>query len=109
MVKAKTKGLHPELPPMTDCPRFNWCSAPICPLDRDMAKRSGPFGKEPSCRLPKATRIELGKDVPWRGLWPPELATTKRWEDKTPEQRETVLEQLALSRTKSSIAHGPQS
>ena len=43
--------------------------------------------REPKCRLSKATRLELGKDLPWRGLWGNELGALKRWENKTPEER----------------------
>ena len=38
---------------MERCPRYIRCSAPICPLDKDKDKRSGPFRGEPVCRLGK--------------------------------------------------------
>ena len=81
MTGQQTCELHPELLPMLDCPRFDGCSAPICPLDRGMEKRTGPFGKEPSCKLPKAQRAELGASLPWLGLWPREMAGLKQSED----------------------------
>ena len=86
-MRAETRALHPELLPMLDCPRFDWCSAPICPLDRGMEKRTGPFAREPECRLPKAKRMELGKELPWRGLWPAELAAQERWQHNSHEER----------------------
>jgi len=46
-----------------------------------MEKRTGPFGKEPSCKLPKAQRAELGASLPWLGLWPREMAGLKQSED----------------------------
>ena len=116
-----SKEFLDSLKPMMDCPRWRWCWAPICPLDPKMPKRgkaidgARPTGlaatggvKEPECRLPKAKRMELGKNLPWRGLWPRELATTEHWEGMTPEQRATALEKLAQSREESPIAHGSQ-
>ena len=99
-MRAETRETYPELLPMLDCPRFDGCSAPICPLDRGVAKRTEPFAREPVCRLPKAKRMELGGDLPWRGLWPAELGAYGRWENASPEQRSEQGRQMATRRKK---------
>ena len=93
-----SKEFLDSLKPMTDCPRWHRCSAPICPLDPKMPKRGKAIGdsascgvKEPECRLPKAKRMELGKDLPWRGLWPRELAGLKQWERRAPKERRQFI------------------
>ena len=93
-----SKEILDSLKPMMDCPRWHWCWAPICPLDPKMPKRGKAIDgsatdgvKELECRLPKAKRVELGKDLPWRGLWPQELAGLDQWEGKTPEERRQFL------------------
>ena len=70
---------------MLDCPKWDRCSAPLCPLDREMATRSRPIDarkdggvKEPQCTLPQAERLVLGNDLPTLGLFPRELAQRKR-------------------------------
>ena len=92
--------------PMKQCPEFDGCSAPICPLDPGMHKRSGPFPGEPVCTLSKAKRLELGQSLPWRGLWPRELAGLKQWENATEVQRTEKGRQLASRREKSPITNG---
>ena len=74
-----THALHPDLLPMLDCPKWDRCSAPLCPLDREMANRSGRIdarkdgaAREPRCTLPKAERLMLGRDLPTLGLFPME-------------------------------------
>ncbi len=52
---------------MENCPRFNSCSVPICPLDPDMAKRVYVRG-EPKCTMRKGVRIRLGSELPWKGM-----------------------------------------
>ena len=63
-----------ELEPMIRCPRWQRCSAPICPLDPHKELRSGAVADEKRCTLGKAKRMELGALLPSRGLWPAELA-----------------------------------
>ena len=101
-----SKEFLDSLKPMMDCPRWHRCSVPSCPLDPKMPKRgkaidgARPTGsaatdgvREPECRFPKEKRMELGKDLPWRGLWPKELAGLEQWERKTPEeQRQFIVE-----------------
>jgi len=56
---------------MYDCPRFDACSAPLCPLDRDLRKRSH-LKNERICHY-----ITLYSKPPEisniRGVLPPEL------------------------------------
>ena len=91
MPKRATRDLDPELLPMLNCPRHDGCSAPVCPLDRKMHKRTGPFGDELRCRLPKAQRMELGEGLSWRGLWPREIAAMNKWENGTDAQRASQI------------------
>ena len=110
-VKAATRERHPELLPILDCPRWDRCSAPICPLDRRMAQRVAVDGsatggiKETTCALPKSKRMELGKDLPWLGLWPRELAGTRQWADAASEERSEKARQLALGRDRAAITN----
>ena len=76
-----------ELEPMIRCPRWHSCSAPICPLDPQKELRVGPVEDEERCTLPKAKRVELGALLPWRGLWPREIASMKKWAEMTPAAR----------------------
>ena len=92
--------------PMRQCPKFSRCSAPICPLDPGMPKRGEALPGEPLCTLPKAKRLELGQSLPWRGLWPRELAGLKQWESSTEAQRTEKARQLASRRKKSPITNG---
>ena len=82
-----------ELEPMIRCSRWHRCSAPICPLDpqKDMRVPAGPG--ETQCTLPKAKRMELGALLPWRGLWPRELAGVRVWEGKSLSEQAAQAEQ----------------
>ena len=84
-----TGNYDPSDLPMLLCPRFQSCSAPVCPLDPERDVRTGPFtdAHEPSCALSRSKRLELGRDLPWRGLWPRELAATVRYEQMSVEDR----------------------
>ncbi len=70
---AITRSIYPELLPMIDCPRWDYCAAPICPLDPQKHLRDGPFAGngngasgEPLCELPAAELLELLKAGPER-------------------------------------------
>lgn len=89
-----------ELEPMIRCPRWDRCSAPICPLDPQKGMRTGSGTGELVCRLPKAKRLELGALLPWRGLWPRELGQTRRREQESEEVRAEKGRQLAAGRRK---------
>jgi len=89
MPTQQTLELHPDLRPMIDCPRWDGCGVPICPLDPGQEQRDRLAG-EPKCRLSKAKRAELGADLPWRGLTPRELSAQERWEQMTAEEQHQV-------------------
>jgi len=76
-----------ELEPMIRCPRWHRCSAPICPLDPQKEQRVPAGPGETQCTLGKAKRMELGALLPWRGLWPREVASMKKWAEMTPAAR----------------------
>lgn len=105
MAKFKRKEKrHPlENCPMADCPQYKWCSAPKCPLDRDMKKRKY-FRGEPKCTLSKAKRMELGKDLPNKGLFPKELAGYKAWEKRNHESKQSFNEEAKKHRFKKGFA-----
>lgn len=46
--------------PMEECPQFNYCSAPLCPLDPDIDLRSRRYPEEDKCKAQKPTRIKIG-------------------------------------------------
>ena len=111
-MRRETVDLHPRLRPMLDCPRFTRCSAPLCPLDPKLSQRDGRIDgsatggvRERECRLPKAERMELGKGLPWRGLWLRELAARRRCERETMEARVEKARQMALGRKKVPIVN----
>lgn len=85
--------------PQRDCPRWLGCSVNCCPLDpaRDRCTRVDLPG-EPRCRLGKKRRMSIAVKypdlLPWRGLKPPELAATLRWESLTAADREAHLSRL---------------
>jgi len=81
---------------MTQCPRYPKCSVPICPLDAEKDRRVYLKG-EPKCTLPKSIRMRLGKDLPWKGLFPREYATWKQWQGKSPEERSRLAKKLVVS------------
>ena len=62
---------------MKQCPRFDFCSVPICPLDEDKDERIYLRG-EPKCTLGKVYRLRYGKDLPWKGMFPREFSAWKR-------------------------------
>jgi hypothetical protein len=68
------------------CPKFNSCSAPLCPLDIDYNKRSYLKG-EPRCSLRRAKRLKYGSVLPNKGLFPKEYSALKRWQSKSEEER----------------------
>ena len=84
-----------DIRPFKECPRFERCSVNHCPLDPDvyrLERESIPGDRETKCGLPKRRRMEIAarhpEALPWRGLWPAELAAVQRWEAMPPEERE---------------------
>ena len=103
-MKPLTRTLHPELLPMLDCPHYDRCSAPVCPLDPRCDERERKDG-ERQCRLSRAQRKEIGAGLPWRGLWPRELAGVRQWERKAATARTQKVRQLAIGREKAAVTN----
>lgn len=76
------------------CPRFEFCSAPRCPLDPLMQTRFR-FPEEQKCTLGKSIRLKLGNELQNKGLFPKELGGIKSWNSRTPESKESTLKYLA--------------
>ena len=89
------QGEDRNLERLKSCPRFDWCSVPVCPLDekRGQALR---LPDEPVCSLPKPLRVKLGSDLPWKGLSPKEFAGLKSWEKKDPNLRFETIKNLVV-------------
>ena len=65
---------------MRQCPRFDRCSVPICPLDQQQDHRTRLPG-ESKCTLGKSARFRIGQntDLPLQGLTKREWAARQRW------------------------------
>lgn len=50
-----------SIQPYHDCPRFEVCSAPKCPLDLEYELRSQRLQGEEVCKAQKRTRLAIGK------------------------------------------------
>lgn len=94
-----------NLEAIKQCPRFNKCGCPICPLDTDMEKRVY-IKSEEKCTLARSLRQRLGRNVPWRGLFPRELAGLSSWAGRSEESTLRTMHNLALGRSKGSITSG---
>jgi len=87
--------------PYRECPGFEKCSAPRCPLDPevDTFKR---LSGEDKCRAQKPTRTRIGKRYPevliYQGLTKKEFNGIKKWEGLGVTQKELILETLAKTK-----------
>src|SRR3990167_10858769 len=88
---------------MKQCPRFNSCSCPICPLDEDKSERIY-VSDEPKCNLSKSLRMKFGRDLPWKGLFPKELAGYKSWHSKSENNKLKIVQLLATTGSKNRFA-----
>ena len=84
-----------DLEIMKKCPRYNRCSASICPLDADKDLRVS-LPDDAKCELSKTQRIRLGEDLPWKGLLPRELAGHKNWNSKSTKEKIQLSKNLPL-------------
>jgi len=66
---------------MIRCPKFQNCSAPVCPLDLLQDYRTALRG-EPKCTLKKSRRLKIAKETKLerQGFTRTEWAAKKRWE-----------------------------
>ena len=71
------------------CPRYQECSVPICPLDLLQDDRDYLPG-EPKCTLPKSRRFRIGKitDLARCGLTKKEWAAKLRWQELSETEKE---------------------
>jgi len=80
MTKNEKHREFESLKIMQECPKFDRCSAPYCPLDllQDIRDR---FPGEPKCRLSKNKRMKIaeGTGLPLTGLTKMEHAAEMRW------------------------------
>ena len=75
---------------MYRCPRYNFCNAPICPLDPDYKLRVFVNGDE-KCTLSKRLRMMLGVNLDNKGLKPREKAGLDIWNSRSNESKELAL------------------
>ena len=70
--------------PSYECPSFNSCSSPKCPLDPDVNDRIR-YPDEMKCKANKSTRVKIGKEyaevLPYQGLTGKEWHGKKQWEE----------------------------
>ena len=66
--------------PYEECPSFNTCSAPKCPLDPDIDSRVRRLEGEEKCKAQKPTRIKIGEKYP--NLLPYGGLTKREWSGK---------------------------
>jgi len=92
---------------MRKCPRFHKCSAPICPLDSERRKRIR-HKDEPKCELGKSKRMKLGHALPWKGLFPNEMAAKIRWEKKSKKEKAEYISKMSEFRIKSQFFSNKQ-
>lgn len=96
--------------PARECPSFQRCAAPLCPLDPDMEKRVGLEGEE-ECRATRRTREAIAARYPGvlktGGLKASEVARDRRraqmrerWEAMSEEERARFVEQGRAHRRK---------
>lgn len=73
---------------MKQCPRFEQCCVPNCPLDLLQEQRAHLKG-EALCPLSKTKRHQLGKDtaLPRQGLTKREWAAHQRWKELSASDR----------------------
>lgn len=85
--------------PMQECPSFNDCSAPKCPLDSDIDERSPRLPGEDKCKAHKPTRQRIARKyselLPYKGLTKKEYTGRQIWDRKSPEEKKIIAEQGA--------------
>ena len=86
------------------CPRYERCSVPICPLDLLQDSRTRLAG-EPVCTLPKSKRLHIGQGskLPRQGLTKQEWAARIRWQSLTEAERQCRIAKLRPFRR---VIHG---
>ena len=74
---------------MKQCPRFDRCSVPVCPLDLDQEHRIRLPG-EPKCRLGKSARFRIGQNtnLQFQGLTKREWSARQHWQALSEAERQ---------------------
>ena len=100
--------------PIMECPRFDICSAPICPLDRLWATRWPADPDDETCKAKRSTREEIASRYPALkngGLTQVEITNDQRsalykarLAAMTPEDMEQRLALLAEGRARGQAA-----
>jgi len=87
-----------EVLPFKECPSFDTCSAPKCPLDPDIELRSDRLSGEEKCKAHKPTRMKIGAKypdlLPYGGLTGREFKGKMAWEGKSEDEKRAVKERL---------------
>ena len=80
---------------MRQCPRFERCDVPICPLDLNQDNRTNLSG-EKRCTLAKSYRLRIGKSagLPKKGLTRREHASRLRWESLNEFEKKRRIDNL---------------
>lgn len=78
---------------LKQCPRFNECSVPICPLDYYQSQRVKLEG-EPKCTLAKSIRMRIAKgtELKYQGMTKREWDGKKRWDAKPEAEKQIIIE-----------------
>ena len=86
----------PLIMPYRECPSFNNCSAPRCPLDPEIKDRIRLKGEE-KCVAWKTTRLKIAQRYPnllkYGGLTAREWYGKKNWDNKSDAEKEFFTEQ----------------
>ena len=87
--------------PYHECPRFNHCSANVCPLD-PLSDEKETLESEDICKVEKPTRLRIGAKYPdllrFVGYKKREYQSKQAWNNLTPEKRTSNLQRLAKLR-----------
>lgn len=80
---------------MKECPHFDSCSAPICPLDLLQEIRDKGDGEE-KCILSKSKRLKIasGTKLPLQGMTKTEWASHQRWSQLSESEKEDRIAKL---------------
>ena len=80
---------------MRQCPRFDRCDVPLCPLDLNQDYRTNLIG-EKRCTLAKSIRLRIAEisSLGRKGLTKSEWAAKERWKYLSETERQTRIAHL---------------
>lgn len=88
---------------MKSCPRFSFCDATKCPLDKNIKLRVK-LKENEKCGLSKKRRIKIakGSDLPFQGMTKAEWVATERFRNLSSKEKEKLKKRgiLALKKLK---------